>query len=207
MPALDTRLASRRACRLTSSTFLGRTGDSTAARQGAPAFVTLEGTSTRNEGPWRPHSANAFYVDCLLQLAESRGIPVCWILTPTIKSSREQLEQSGVSAAYREFVAERSARFARLTVLDGQGLFSHTELFRDPVHVNRDGAIELSLAVAAALGPRLRNLSYGPRWTQLAAAAERETARYQNLVEDLDQSRSALELFAQGPFIREAAAW
>ena len=171
-------------------------------------FVPVEGLSSANGQRWRPHAANAFYVDRLLRTAEAAKIQVFWILTPEISGHREQLEQNGVLAAYRQFIVDRLAAHACLTVLDGERLFGNTGAFRDPMHVNRDGAIRLSLAVAAAIGPRLSEAEpTSPRWLDLVETADQETSRYQELVEDLDQSRAAAVPPVVGQSSREVASW
>jgi hypothetical protein len=173
------------------------------------AFIPVERSEPSSNAGWRPHPANELYVDRLLRLAEVHQIPAFWILTPSTTQWREQIEQNGKGAAYRKFIAGRSAKFPGLTVLDGQLLFSRRDAFRDPIHVNRDGAIELSLAVAEAIRPRLDAEVTGPRFIDLAAFADQETGKYQNLVEDLDQSRSAggSVPIVLGQSGTEASAW
>ena len=79
--------------------------------------------------------------------------------------------------------------------------------FRDPLHVNRDGAIRLSLAVAAAIGQRQVGERSGPRWIDLVEIDDRKAGRYQNMVEDLDQSRAAIEPILVGQSSGEVKAW
>jgi hypothetical protein len=171
------------------------------------AFVPVEGLCSANGERWRPQPANTYYVDRLLRTAEDSQIPVFWILTPSIPVHREQLEQSGLYSAYRNFVADRVAAFDCLTVLDGQRLFADTGAFRDPIHVNRDGAIRLSVAVGAAIEPRLRGGSSGARWIDLVEMGDQATSRYQEFVEDLDQSRAAIEPRELGQSSRRVALW
>ena len=140
-------------------------------------------------------------------MTEAWRIPVYWILPPSVPERRVQLERSGVSAAYRSFVADRAAKFPSLTILDGERLGWSTTLFRDPLHVNREGAIKLSLAVAAATEPRLSGERSGPRWINLITIDDREVAKYQNLLEDLDQSRAAIGPILVGQNSGEASAW
>jgi hypothetical protein len=168
------------------------------------AFVPVDVLSSANGERWQPHPANAFYVDRLLCTAEARHIPVFWILTPSMRVGREQI---GVNAACRNFIALRLRTYSCLTVLDGGQLFGNTDLFRDPIHVNRDGAIRLSMAVAAAIRPRLREESPAPGWIDLVEHVDQGTSKYQELVEDLDQSRAAVLPFVVGQNSREVASW
>jgi hypothetical protein len=171
------------------------------------AFVPVDGASSEAGEQWRPHPANAFYLDRLLLLAEAYRIPVYWILTPSIPDRREWLEQSGVSAAHRRFVLDRAEEHSCVTVLDGEHLAWSVDAFRDPLHLNRDGAVRLSLVVTAAIAPRLGGESSGPRWIDLGGIADQETSRYQNLVEDLDQSKAAVAPIDVGQSSREVPAW
>jgi hypothetical protein len=171
------------------------------------AFVQVEETSVEDGGIWRPHQANAFYIDRLLRLAQGCGIAVYWILPPSVHARSERLERTGVAALYRRFVAERATEFSCLTVLDGERLPWSTQEFRDPLHVNRDGAIRLSLAVAAAIAPGLLGETSGSRWIDLVAFDDQEAKKYQYLVEDLDQSRAAIEPILVGQSSGEAKAW
>ena len=170
-------------------------------------FVPVEEPATETAGAASAHPANAIYVDRLLRMTEAWRIPVYWILPPSVPERRVQLERSGVSAAYRSFVADRAAKFPSLTILDGERLGWSTTLFRDPLHVNREGAIKLSLAVAAATEPRLSGERSGPRWINLITIDDREVAKYQNLLEDLDQSRAAIGPILVGQNSGEASAW
>jgi hypothetical protein len=171
------------------------------------AFVPVEELLSVNADQWRPHPANAFYVDRLLGAAQAEHIPVFWILTPSDAPRREQLEQNGVHAAYRKFIAERLAAYSCVTVLDGRQLCKSKDAFRDPIHVNRDGAIQLSVAVAAAIRPRLSEESSTARWIDLVEIADQESSRFQELVEDLDQSRAALTPLLVGQSSTEVASW
>jgi hypothetical protein len=176
--------------------------------QAAPrAFVAVAGLSSANRDRWQPHPANAFYVDRLLGTAEAEHIPVFWILTPSVPGCRKQLEQNGGHAAFRKFIAERLAAFSCLTVLDGQRLTRNKDAFRDPIHVNRDGAIRLSVAVAAAIRPRLSEALPAAKWVDLVEIADQETSKYQEHVEDLDQSRAAVMPIVLGQSSREVAPW
>ena len=172
------------------------------------AFVRVDETEGEAGEAWRPHPANAYYVDQLLRTARANRINVFWFLPPSIPERRERLAQNGVSVSYRKFVAERLAAFSNLAVLDGEHLTWGQDSFRDPLHVNRDGAVRLSLAVAAATERRLRGEEKSSlRWIELVKPDGREAGIYQNLVEDLDQSRAAIEPIVVGQNSGEATAW
>ncbi len=94
-----------------------------------------------------------------------------------------------------------------MTVLDGDRLPWSNRDFRDPLHLNRDGAVRLSLAVAAAAGPRFPGCSSGPRWIDLVANDKSDLSKYQDTLEDLDQSRAAIKPILVGQNPGEANAW
>jgi hypothetical protein len=184
------------------------------------SFVAIEGAlpAPPFEGcdwSWRPHPANAIYVDRFLSLAEVYGIPVFWVLPPLISNWRARLEPAGVIAAYRQFVAVRAERFAGLTVLDGERLDWGRWAFRDPIHLNRDGAVALTVAVGLAMAPRLAE-ARAPESSETTAAPGRRCAREERWVdlstpgtgpfkpprqwvEDLDESRLAVNQRGEGP--------
>ena len=125
------------------------------AQVGAASICARLTVASENGQRWRPHPANAFYVDRLLRTAQAGRIPVFWILTPETPGRREQLEQSGVRATYRKFIAERVDAYACLTVLDGQRLFGQTGGFAIRCMSIATGQSGSALAVAAATKPRL----------------------------------------------------
>jgi hypothetical protein len=170
-------------------------------------FVPVEGFSSGTGERWRPQAANAFYVDRLLRTADAGKILVFWILTPSVSGRLKQSEQTGVHAAYRQFIDAQIAAHPCLTVLDGQRLFKDKGAFRDPIHVNRDGAIGLSVAVGTAIAPRLYGDRPAARWIELLETGDQETSKYQKLVEDLDQSRGAVRPIGEDQSSRKVALW
>ncbi len=140
-------------------------------------------------------------------MAQRCQIPVYWILPPGAPDRGARLERTGASAAYRKFVEDCVARFSCLKILDGWGLGYGAGAFRDRLHVNRDGAIRLSVAVAGALAPLFCGNSSNARWIKLAAIDDQEASEYQKLVEDLDESRAAIEPIIVGQNSKEGTAW
>ncbi len=179
-------------------------------------FVPIAGALPRPfHGPqwsWQPHPAHADHVERFLDLAQQRGIPVYWVLTPADALWLERNTRAGTVSSYRRFVEGQAARFANLTVLDGQRTTWDRALFRDPIHLNRDGAVRLSLAVADSIGrDRGRDqrqdtsAPIAQRWITLDEAAGPATASrgYQKLLEDLDQSRLAVNRAEHDPITME----
>ncbi len=172
-------------------------------------FVPIAGALPRPyDGPgwsWQPHPVHAEHVGRFLTLAEARGIPVYWILTPADPVWLERNTRVGTVAAYRRFVASQVERFTTLTVLDGQRTAWDRRLFRDPIHLNRDGAVRLSVAVADAIADRRGQPQAADRWIALEddRAAAVASRGLQQLLEDLDQSRLAVNRADNDPITME----
>jgi hypothetical protein len=90
-------------------------------------------------------------------------------------------------------------------VLDGQYLAWEREAFRDPIHLNRDGALRLSLVVARAMASRADGTQDDSRWIALDRMADEPSGSLQDLVEDLDQSRLAISHGSRDDYVREAS--
>lgn len=185
-------------------------GAQVAPRQFVPIAGALPRPFNGPDWTWQPHPAHAEHVARFLELARQRGIPVYWVLTPADALWLERNTRAGTVSSYRRFVESQAARFANLTVLDGQRTSWDRALFRDPIHLNRDGAVRLSLAVAESIGrdrarDRYRTARTDQRWITLDEIAGPATAsrRYQKLLEDLDQSRLAVNRAEHDPITME----
>ncbi len=176
-------------------------------------FIPIEGALPKppNEGDyrWRPKPVHAAYVARFLNLARSHAIPVFWVLPPVVADRRGRLESSGLAAAYDAFVMSFATAFSGVTILDGKNLEWDRTAFRDPIHLNRDGAVAFSLAVARALARRLgREDEAGlPRWVTLDAPAEFSAHPWVRLLEDLDESRRALDWRGRVATTKEGSKW
>jgi hypothetical protein len=174
-------------------------------------FVPIEGTQPQpydgNSWRWSPHPAHRYYVEQFLTMAQCYRVPVFWVLTPAIASWRERSERAGTILSYRRFVRSYLSRFPGLTVLDGQRLTWDHWAFRDPIHLNRDGALRFSLAIAEAilLGPV--DLGGESRWIDLDGSDHRPAAQLQDLLEDLEQSRLAIHDLDQCGKETEGPRW
>jgi hypothetical protein len=137
---------------------------------------------------------NAQGIDRLLQLADSRDIPVFWLLTPLSPVLQTLRDESGAEAGYEQFVRAFVARYPRLlTVLDARRGAYPPSLFIDHTHLNGQGAVALSRALASTLKPlfvRPRSES-GPVWIAVDEPSE-SLAPSGVIIEDLEQSRRSL---------------
>jgi hypothetical protein len=132
---------------------------------------------------------NLVYLDRFLRLAESRGIPVFFLIPPIHPDILEIREIIGVEAEYLEFVRGLSDGFPNVVVVDGRHTGYDYTRFTDTCHLTIDGATALSNALAEVLAARLDGPPDGDRWVALPPYAE-PTARL--AVEVRDESMAAV---------------
>jgi hypothetical protein len=143
---------------------------------------------------WKCERANGLYVRRFMDLATANAIPVFWLIPPHCSQVQAGRERAGSNAAYDRFVGEIQAKFPEVVVIDGRRAGFEDSLFADPIHVDRDGAVVLSVAVAEVIRPYLSGRT-GSRRIDLSAPR------------NVDPRRFALEDVAQsGVFITNAQA-
>ena len=118
-------------------------------------------------GPWFCNPTNAKYILRTLDLAESRGIAVYWLIPPILPRVQARREQLGTDAAFSDFVARVQARHPKLRVIDGRHSGYGPALFLDGAHLNSRGASAFSLALAEVLARPADS-----RWIDLPAFRE-----------------------------------
>jgi hypothetical protein len=176
-------------------------------------FIPIEGAlpePPKQDGyRWRPRQVHTAYVARFLGLARSYGIPVFWVLPPVIPARRDRLESTGLAADYKVFVSSFVADYSGVTILDGTTLKWDTRAFRDPIHLNRDGAVAFSRAIARTLARRLHQggSSEMMRWVLLDETFDISACAGKHDLEDLDQSRRALDLPARVASHKEESTW
>jgi hypothetical protein len=132
---------------------------------------------------------NARYVRRLFRLAAEYNIAVYWLLPPLGSKVIAHRDQSGVHTRYNRFVQSMLAQFPTVSVIDARHAGYQDSVFVDPVHLDRDGAVALSGAVADVLQDALSHAEPVPRWVDLPAYRDRHVTLR---LEDVDQSRVAL---------------
>jgi hypothetical protein len=131
---------------------------------------------------------NVAFIHRFLDLAESRSIPVYYLLPPIKPGLQAECERTGFDAAYVAFLGEIQARHPGVVMVDGRHAGYDPALFYDANHLGRDGAWAYSVALGDLL--RLRPPgSPGPLWVELPP--------YRGLPpgtppEDVNQSRATL---------------
>jgi hypothetical protein len=136
---------------------------------------------------------NAAYVRRFLELTQARGIAVYWLIPPVRDDVQERRERLGVDARYQLFVQHLQAKFANLSVIDGRRAGFERDLFRDPLHLDRQGALGLSAGVAEVLAA---GQSKAQAWVALPGPHPWDV---NVAVEDLEQSRVAVQALPRGP--------
>lgn len=135
---------------------------------------------------WECLETTEAYIRRFLALAESRRVPVYWVLPPIRPGAQEWRDRRGLDAPYLDFVAGLQADHGGLKVVDGRKSGYGDALFVDAVHLNRRGAESLSAAVADVLATSASSEK------KIALAPFRDPGRGNRGVEDLEQSRAAL---------------
>jgi hypothetical protein len=192
-------------CRVFERNWHFNRGAQVAPRDFVPVEKTLARAPEPAEWDWRPHPVNAAYVVRFLRMAESHGILVCWVLPPATPAWCERHRAAGVIQAHQNFVRSCVEQFPALVVLDAQCTAWDIRAFRDPIHLNRDGALALSLAVGDAITAALRGTLMQRRWLALDASARiAASPALEGELEDLDQSRLALSQNKPRPLVQSA---
>lgn len=138
--------------------------------------------------PWSSDPSNADFADRLLDLAFSKGIAVVWLIPPLNPRVSRLIERSGADAPIRKFVEERRRKYPRLIVLDAERSGYEDGVFTDMVHLNRRGAICLSLDVARFLRKIVAGESLSEHRIDLPTYRDRSSEIQNAGIEDLGQS-------------------
>ncbi len=135
---------------------------------------------------WKWHRINAIYIERLLDLADSRQIPMYWLIPPLPPGLQAKREQTGVDAAFVDFIRKTQARHPGLVVIDGRRSGYESLTFADHTHLNGRGAVTLS----HDLGEILATPPGSSRWIALPRFRDGTSSL---TLEDVDQSRMAID--------------
>ena len=146
-----------------------------------PSPVNSDLTSTA----WDP--TRFVYIDRFLRLAESRGIPVYWLILPISPEFQSAADASGNDAQYSKFVAWKVRQYANVVVLDGRRTPGYGPgRFIDSIHLDGKGAAALTNELADLL--LQSRTAPSPRRVALAPYRERPPAKH---LEDILESKIA----------------
>jgi hypothetical protein len=104
---------------------------------------------------WTCTAASLGYIEKFLTTADSRGIPVFWVLPPMMPEAGVYWASSGTRARYMAMAESFTARHPGVTLVDATAARYPTGAFNDPVHLNRDGAVVLTADLAEVIRSRL----------------------------------------------------
>ncbi|GAC1325810.1 MAG: hypothetical protein NVSMB14_17780 [Isosphaeraceae bacterium] len=110
------------------------------------------------------------------------------MIPPLNPQVRELIDRSQADAPFRAFVEARRNRYRNLIVIDAERSGYHAGLFTDMVHLNRRGAICLSLDVARVLRRVLAGESLAGLRINLPKFRDRSNEIRELAIEDLGQS-------------------
>jgi len=123
---------------------------------------------------WTLDPINAAYFERFVALAESRQIPVFWIMPPLGPEVQAGRAARGTDAAYGKFARQAQTRFPDLIVLDARNSGYDGSTHIDPIHLNVGGATVLSGDIALAVAGHL-NRRTSARWSNLPLYPGRTT--------------------------------
>lgn len=103
---------------------------------------------------WKPKPVHQVYLRKLLDLARSREIAVFWLLPTNSPKLRALRAETGLDDAYFRYLQAMRRECGAMTVLDPARVLWCPANFSDACHVDRNGAVALSKAVARVLAER-----------------------------------------------------
>lgn len=91
------------------------------------------------------------YVARFLALADSKAIPVYWVLPPAHPEVQANWDAGGATEFYTRFVRGMKQRFPRLTVIDARRSGYPPQRFFDSCHLDGPGALSFTARLGEAL--------------------------------------------------------
>jgi hypothetical protein len=118
---------------------------------------------------WSCDPFNASYIDRFLTLAESKGIPVIWLIPPMSPSIQAIRKPFGTEEAYDRFARALLGRHPGVEIVDARNSGYDDSIHADVLHLNHQGAKVLSADLGEVLAERLRGGGAVPadRWVAL----------------------------------------
>jgi hypothetical protein len=149
-----------------------------------------ESTGHEQMAGWQPHRANTVFVRRFLDLAAERQIKVFWLLPPTSPAWQGRRDRLNLTAQYTRYAQHLQTQYPNLVIIDGRHAGYQRSVFRDSTHLDRKGALTLSLALAEVVVAHLDGSAGGSRWVDLPGYRDRSDVVP---LEDVDQSRLVLQ--------------
>jgi hypothetical protein len=139
---------------------------------------------------WSYLPVHATYMRRFFDLAAKHNIRVFWLLPPVAPASEARQVELGLDAAYTRLVRETQQQYPNIVVIDGRRADYDATTFVDPTHLNRDGAITLSLHVGAIVAAHLKHDVKQFCWVDLPPYVEQAI---DIPIEDFEQSLLAIK--------------
>jgi hypothetical protein len=124
-----------------------------------------------------------------LALAESRQIPVFWLLTPVCPTIQAKGEATGAAERHARFVREVQRRHPSITVVDGRRSAYPERVLDDSIHLAHPGAAVFTEDLANVIARTLDGGQSEPKWVRMPRFRDR-SIEFRH--EDLAESRKAL---------------
>ncbi|GAC1473566.1 MAG: hypothetical protein NVSMB9_22410 [Isosphaeraceae bacterium] len=156
---------------------------------------TVIETNPPRRAAWTPKKVHLIYLKRFLDLAESRGIPVFWLLPPTHPDWQLRRERLGLDAPFARMIEYFQRQYRNVVVVDGRHSGYDRSRFSDEIHLNCNGAQELSQTLATLIGAHLKTPDALPRWLPLPRSQGADSGVS---VEDLAESRKATDPEGRG---------
>ena len=149
---------------------------------------------------WECVPLSEYYIHKFLDLAESHGIPVFWLVPPVSPPVQGHRDELALEGRYTRFIEGVAARHRGVVVVDGRGSRYGSEAFFDMIHLNRDGAVAFTDELAEVIKARLeRDKVEGSGWVHLPEYCPDPLA---SRVEDLGHSAGLVESLKSGGLLR-----
>ncbi len=104
---------------------------------------------------WKCHPISELYIHRMFDLAASRNIPVFWLLPPVAPQTLARRIEIGAEDRFTDFIKSVSGKHPGVTVVDARYSKFAVDAFIDTTHLNRDGAVALTTALAKTIGEGL----------------------------------------------------
>jgi hypothetical protein len=136
---------------------------------------------------WRFHPINAHYVKRFLALCGAHKIAVLWLVPPVNPAQQVLDDREGALARCLRASRQLIEDYPFVTIVDGRHAGFPAPVYIDHVHLDRQGSVALSRALASLVPDAFRPAAN--RWLELPRFQPPIQAE---LVEDLHQSELAL---------------
>lgn len=138
---------------------------------------------------WSALPLNLVYLGKFLRLAESRKIPVFFVVPPIHPGVQARRERLGLDEVYIDLIRKIRRKYSGVVVVDGRHAGYGHGAFADTHHLNLVGALAFSQALSESIAERLADAREEVRWVALPWY---EGPPFRPVVEDVVDAFAAL---------------